>query len=454
MPHISRLSCLFLSTALLPVAAAAQATWSQLQPATSPSARAGTTGASDGAGMLMFGGQAAGTAYLNDLWRFDGTSWTNLTPAAGLPAGRDWYACSYDSFRQVLVVFGGRNAAGVLGDTWEWHSSTGWTQRTTTTTPTPRRWAAMAYDSQSQRCVMFGGENGASTYNNETWAYDGNDWTLLAVNGAPTPRGRGKLAYDMMRDEMVYFGGRNVGGALGDTFRFDGQNWQRITTATIPNGSGIFEFGFTHDLLRDRYVLMGGTTSGPTLPKVWEFDGTDWIDRGTTTGLRDRTGTCLAFVLGAGRSFLFGGFSNTQLGDTWEYQTNQFPGFAIAGSGCAGSAGTPALNLVQPAWAGSSFVVDVANTVAGAQTWVMVGFAPTSLPLAFLGFPACVVQADPVVALPAPIDPGTGRPTRSIPLPNDPTLGGATFYLQGLTVEVPSFRLAVSARGDATIGLR
>jgi len=68
-------------------ASATNTTWSQLDPATSPSARAtGTAMTHDSATsqLVLFGsGDASGS--LNDTWTWDGTTWTQLDPAVSPP---------------------------------------------------------------------------------------------------------------------------------------------------------------------------------------------------------------------------------------------------------------------------------------------------------------------------------------------------------------------------------
>ncbi len=92
--------------------ALAQANWTQLTPAIAPSARAGAVGVSDGSNVFLFGGKPTTTTEADDLWRFDGATWTNITPASGpLPPARDWYGCAYDTVRGRLVLFGGRSSA-------------------------------------------------------------------------------------------------------------------------------------------------------------------------------------------------------------------------------------------------------------------------------------------------------------------------------------------------------
>lgn len=146
----------------------AQAAHTQLSPVLSPTPRSGLHGVSDGSGMLVFGGLYVSSpqTFSNELWRFDGTNWANLTPAVSPPA-RDWYASAYDLGRGRLVVTGGRGLSGTaaidLGDTWEF-DGVAWTQAAPATSPSPRRWAAMCYDLTLGRSVLFGGSSLGTTF--------------------------------------------------------------------------------------------------------------------------------------------------------------------------------------------------------------------------------------------------------------------------------------------------
>jgi len=129
------------AAAALTPALLAQTDWTQLSPTTFPTARAGTVGVTDGAVAYLFGGQPDSTSEYNDLWLFDGTNWTDITPATGpLPPARDFYAAAYDIARSRYVLFGGRSTALAtdLADTWEF-DGTSWTQLTPATSPSIRR---------------------------------------------------------------------------------------------------------------------------------------------------------------------------------------------------------------------------------------------------------------------------------------------------------------------------
>ena len=75
---------------------------------------------------------------------------------------------AYDSDRDVVVLFGGRDdGSTIFDDTWEWDGDT-WVRVFTDPSPPRTSDATMAYDSSRGVMVLFGAGVGAS---NATWEY-------------------------------------------------------------------------------------------------------------------------------------------------------------------------------------------------------------------------------------------------------------------------------------------
>ena len=86
---------------------------------------------------------------------------------------------AYDQARGVTVLFGGDtgNAGGrfeVTDETWLWNGSS-WTQASPAASPPARMTHAIAYDSRRERVVLFGGSDGTRTFG-DTWEWDGTTW--------------------------------------------------------------------------------------------------------------------------------------------------------------------------------------------------------------------------------------------------------------------------------------
>lgn len=278
------------------------ANWVDVTPAgTKPSARSGHAMVYDSgrARVVMFGGYFGGTDY-QDIWEWDGTNWTNRTPAGTKPIGRDGHKMAYDSVRARVVMFGGStSSSGYQQDVWEW-DGTSWTNRTPAgTKPSARYGHAMAYDAARSRVVLFGGYDGATSQNlQDVWEWDGTNWVNRTPTGTkPSPRSGHALVYDGARGHTVMLGGNSV---AQDVWEWDGVNWSDKTPiGTRPTVA--YWNGAVYDGFRGRVVMVGGP-SGASRQEVWEWNGSPtrqpavafsvngagYVDSSTVTGARVR----------------------------------------------------------------------------------------------------------------------------------------------------------------------
>jgi hypothetical protein len=314
---------------------------------------------------------------------------------------------AYDAARQRVVLFGGQD----LGDTWEW-DGVSWAQRNPAASPTARENHAMAYDAARQRVVLFGGYSGASVFLGDTWEWDGVSWAQRNPAASPTARYIHAMAYDAARQRVVLFGGYGASGLpLGDTWEWDGVSWVPRNPAVSPPPR--FWHAMAYDAARQRVVLFGG------LPGL--------------------------------------------LGDTWEYRSTNPASYAPFGSGCRGSAGTPALAAVPDTlpWIGDRFAVKLTGLTPGSSALVWLGrsrtnWGPTPLPhdLAFAGMPGCSLQVSGESFF--AVFNWDGSAVLAFGVPNDVTLVGASFFNQAFAVDRSANALGatVSNGGEGRIGSR
>jgi Galactose oxidase, central domain len=239
-------------------------TWVVQHPATSPSARIGAAMAWDPATsqLILFGGETVTGDYntaLNDTWAWNGTTWTKLNPAGSLPPVRSEASLAYDSTTKQLVLFGGETAltasqhSEALDDTWTWNGSQ-WSNATPATSPPALYGAAMATNPASGHPILFGGDNattncdvGCLALENETWEWTGTSWQMQSPTASPPAREFTSLAATpgAASGSLVLFGGLNgVNGVtngspnteslLDDTWTWQNGNWAAQSPATSP----------------------------------------------------------------------------------------------------------------------------------------------------------------------------------------------------------------------------
>ena len=296
-------------------------TWTQQTPATSPPASYGASMAYDpGTGdMILFGGETGsggiGPGLLGDTWTWDGTTWTQLSPAASPPA-RYEATMAYDPATGDMVLFGGDNGSGAVGDTWTWNGTT-WTEQSPATSPPARYLASMAYDPGTGDMVLFGGFNGSSGNLGDTWTWDGTTWTEQSPATSPPARFESTMDYDPATGDMVLFGGDDDSGVLGDTWTWNGTTWTEQSPATSPPSRYLASMAY--DPATGDMLLFGGATDSGDFNDTWTWDGATWTQLSPATSPPARFNANMAYDPATGDMVLFGGYSGGYLGDTWTY---------------------------------------------------------------------------------------------------------------------------------------
>lgn len=152
------------------------------------------------------------------------------------PAARSNAALAYDANRDVLVLFGGNrfapsasDCAGQefsntcwLDDVWEWDGSR-WTDVTPAGLRPPGRTGhSLVYDSRLRKVLLFGGQAATLTdcgpgdvYCDDLWAWDGESWETIPTvdlfgTAQPSPRSYHRAAWDSNNSQMVLFGGHSI----------------------------------------------------------------------------------------------------------------------------------------------------------------------------------------------------------------------------------------------------
>lgn len=187
------------------------ANWTQQNPATSPSGRTSSAAVYDPThrNVVLFGGQDSGDNFLNDTWMWDGADWSQAAPANS-PPGRGDAAMAFDANTGQAVLFGGRNNFPFVyfSDTWTW-DGTNWSQASPATHPPAGYTIPSAWNPDVGQVVLWDPSSPEGT-----WAWDGSNWLQLAPATTPASRFAPALAFHGKTGTLVLFGGDGPGGGL------------------------------------------------------------------------------------------------------------------------------------------------------------------------------------------------------------------------------------------------
>lgn len=263
---------------------------------------------------------------------------------AGIPAGRSSSTMTYDSDRQVVLMFGGINLdTGALADIWEYDGNN-WYRVETVDSPPPRAQHEMAYDPHRNVTVLFGGEvqteSGWVVYG-DLWEYDGITWQEVTASEMPEPRSLFAMTYYLPEEAIILIGGTNRSVGLKSQPILSGKSWLydelwwsggiHIQDSRNDNLLGYyFNLGspeIVYDTRREKLIVLYGQKRLATL----EFDGVNWEEREaagfilTESEAANFGNYAVSFDQRRGVTVLFGGLftqpniENILSNDTWEY---------------------------------------------------------------------------------------------------------------------------------------
>jgi Phage tail protein (Tail_P2_I)/Galactose oxidase, central domain len=313
--------------------------WAQLFPSTAPTARTLASMAYDTSTQttFMFGGSSAG-GYLNEMWSFSGTSWTNVTPVvASHPSQRYGMVMAYYTPGSAVIAFGGISGSTVYNDTWSYAGGV-WTQLSPSTVPPARYLGGAAYDTSRTQFVMYGGVTGNGTVLNDTYLWSGTNWVKQTVGGTPGGLYNFGIAYGTAGQKIVMYGGTSP----DESYEDDTYEWNGTTTGWVKTSGGV-NSGQTSPTARvgctmasytsGGIVLFGGYDGTNYLQDTWSYTSGVWTQSspGGATPPARANQVVLADNSGTNTLVMFGGFNgSTWLNDTWTFSgagtwTNKTP---------------------------------------------------------------------------------------------------------------------------------
>lgn len=257
-------------------------------------------------------------------WWVDATTQPSPGPSGGATQGTLGHGSAYHETAQQLVLFGGTSqpssAGEYLDQTWTWNGL--WTLQSPGTVPATRAYQAMAWDGNN--VVMFGGFLAASTYYTDMWSWDATDWTQLFPATTPdmsrSDYRPGPMCYDGNIGGCTMFGGSYSGGALAETWTWDGSDWTLQSPGSSPPSGACC---IAWDEVNLNVVLL---TYQGGVPQTWIWDGTNWTEQSPAASPPDRQlgsgSNNMAFAPSVTNVVMYGGIAPgglTCLNDTWAW---------------------------------------------------------------------------------------------------------------------------------------
>jgi len=203
--------------------------------------------------IVLFGGKDERKlpyTYMNDTWTYDPAvgNWQNMSPQNSPPA-RAYAGMVYVKSTKEILVFGGWNDTPSYekNDLWAYNSTTNSWRNITQPGPHQRKNMGMTYDSKRDIVLVFGGDLGPDGLSNDLWAYDvvNKSWSHVQTGTGPDKRDYPEMVYDPVRDGFLIYGGNNARIWKCDTwlFKFDAPDRNGAYSSQPLDTNGTAYFG-------------------------------------------------------------------------------------------------------------------------------------------------------------------------------------------------------------------
>ncbi len=260
--------------------------------------------------VIMFGGDDDKT------WAWNGESWSDVSGGGERPDGLTGHSLAYDAERQQIIYAG--VSSSDLPETWAWSGVT-WASLESSPFYGSHR---LAYDAARQRVVGFGGVNLNPTQApaRTTGRWNGSEWTTASPDTPPDGRANHAMAYDTARERIVLFGGFGQFNRLGDTWEWNGADWNDVTPSA-ESPSPRTNHAMVYDEGLELVILFGGNDDdGELLDETWTWDGVRWRKLELDERPPPRHRHAMAYDRERAQIVLFGGDDdNGPVGDTWVF---------------------------------------------------------------------------------------------------------------------------------------
>lgn len=227
------------------------------------------------AGDYLYAGTGSGTAGNAQVWRFDGSSWSQI---GGQGFNSSWAADAYEIVASMTTYNGdlivGLGSTANDAEAWKWDGAN-WTKIGGDGVNAGWTGYERVRSLHAVSNKLYAGLAG-SAGDGEVWVYDGANWLKIGGDGLASSWNTSYEQVDSMTSigSTLYVG---LGNGIGDdeVWSFSGSSWAKIGGDSVNSSwSNHYEVQALVDYNGQLYAGVGATSSGNA--ELWLWSGSSW----------------------------------------------------------------------------------------------------------------------------------------------------------------------------------
>jgi len=192
-----------------------------------------------------------------------------------LPDGRDSANLVYSPKTNSLLLIDGYaiHPADGSNNVYSWNGKE-W-KKIEASGPASKSLSVAVLNTKTGNINVFGGigSKGYDDLHGDTWQFDGKQWQQVNTSDIGT-RDHDRMVYSSAADAFIMYGGLNGKRETdSSTWILKNGRWSELK---IAGPGSRYHFGMAYDPLRNKIVLYGGYDKQGLQHDTWEFDGEKW----------------------------------------------------------------------------------------------------------------------------------------------------------------------------------
>lgn len=276
-------------------------------------------------GVLYIGlGDSASDA---EVWRLSGTTWSQI---GGDGVNSSWnnavYTRVYSLVNDGTNLYAGTGSGSAAGDVWKWNGSS-WSRIGGNATNSTTGWSASLIGALTwANSKLYAVPSSTTNFGSMAYEWDGSGWTMIGgqyMNNSWGVYGVGRVQASTVFNSKIYFGLAAASStSAAQVFEYDGTTARQIGGSGVNGSWAPWTYEGVYSMIAYKGALYVGLGSGGGDAEVWRYNGSSWTQvagDGVGSTWNGTESMVESMAVFNGKLYVGLGYNAAYAADIWEY---------------------------------------------------------------------------------------------------------------------------------------